>query len=239
MTNVAGSWHNPTGESVRQLSENLWVMERGYVDHGMDVGGKATIIRLPDGRLFVYSCLPLDAESKAKVDSLGIVSAVVAGNSQHIDFIKCWKHYYPDATFISPPGLKATREDMPFDAELSRDGTPHEAYKDEAGTIQQVFLEGCPVMAETVFFHVPSKTMINTDAIFPFPQNIPFGTKVANLFLKFGLKPVLSTFFVKDKQMYRQALEKIVAWDFEKMVSCHGEIVEKDALALFKQWYGL
>lgn len=237
--NDAGSWHNPTGESLREVDENLWVMERGYVDHGMDVGGKTTIIRLPDGRLFVHSCLPMDTETKAKVDALGTVSAVVAGNLQHIDFVKCWKQYYPDATFLSPPGFMEKREDMPFDAELSTDGTAHESYRDEGGTIQQVFLEGCPAMDETVFFHTPTKTMINTDVMFPFPRNIPFGTKIAKFVLRYGFKPVLENFFVKDRPAYKQGLEKIADWKFERMICCHGAIVEKDALDMYRDWYGL
>lgn len=240
VTNNPGSWHNPTGEPLRQLSENVWVMERGYEDHRMDVGGKATIIRLSDGRLFVHSALPLNAEVKAQIDALGTVSAVVSGNTQHVDFVKNWKKYYPNATCIAPPGFMAKRTDVPFDAELSEDSTPHDSYKDDDGTIQQIFLPGCPVMAETAFFHVPSRTMVTTDTIFTFPsQNIPFGTRVANLMLRHAFKPVLWAFYVTDKAAYSQALEKVAAWDFETMVPCHGAIITEDAVEVFKRWHGL
>lgn len=240
VTNNPGSWHNPTGEPLRQLSECVWVMERGYKDTGMDVGGKTTIIRLPDGRLFVHSALPLNAEVKAQIDALGTVSAVVAGNTQHVDFVKNWKKYYPNATFIAPPGFMSGHTEVPFDAELNEDGTPHEAYKDDAGTIEQVFLAGGPIMAETVFFHVPSKTVLTTDAIFTFPsQNIPFGTRVARFMVRRALKPVVWAFYVKDKAAYTQALDKVASWDFETMVPCHGAIIREDAVAVFKRWHGL
>ncbi len=55
------------------------------MDHGMDVGGKTTIIRLPGNRLFAHSVLPLDRETKAAIDAIGTVSIVVAPKTQHID----------------------------------------------------------------------------------------------------------------------------------------------------------
>lgn len=238
--NAPGSWNNPTGQDLRKLCEDVWVMERGYEHFGMDVGGKMTIIRLPDDRLFVHSALPLTPELKYTVDSLGTVSAVVAGNAEHVDFIKCWKGYYLEATCLAPPGLKAKREDVPFDDEVAEDGTLYERYKGEAGSIRQIYVEACSLMSETVFFHVPSKTLMVTDIIFTFPHdNIPFPTRLA----KFGLRnlfvPVVNAFFVKDKGLYRGSLRKIADLEFEKLVPCHDEILTENALRSFKGWHGL
>ncbi len=148
------------------------------MDHGMDVGGKTTVIRVPGNRLFALSVLPLDRETKAAIDAIGTVSMVVAPITQHIDFAKCWKKHYPDTTYLAPPGLKAAKPDLPFDDELITDGSPHESYKDSAGNLKQVYLGSVTFMGETVFFHAPSKTVIVTHLIFKFSsENRPFWTR--------------------------------------------------------------
>lgn len=237
--NAPGTWHNPSGDSLRAVCRDVWVIERGYVDRGVDVGAKCTIIRIPDRRLFVHSALPLDDGLKQAVDELGTVSAVVAGNSQHVDFVACWKSYYPNATCLAPPGLMARRPDVPFDAELSVDGTAHAAYGDADGTIRQVYLGACGVMGETVFFHVPSKTLVVTDLVFTFPEKgLPFGTRFAKWFLRYAFTPVLYVFFVKDKKAYESALEEIEGLGFERIIACHGQIVAEGAVDVFKAWHG-
>lgn len=236
--NNAGSWHNPTGLCVRQLDTDIWVIERGYIDHGMDVGAKATIIRLPNSRLLIHSCLPLDRATKTQVDALGTVSVVVGGNAQHVDFIAWWKQHYPSATCLGPPGLVSSRKDVPFDDELRTDGVAHESYA-EGGVVQQVFVGGCDVMRETAFFHVPSGTLVTTDLVFPFPRNVPFGTWVAGLGLRYVFLPVLKRWFVQDRRVFDEAIRRADEWECRRIVPCHGEVVESGARELFKEWHGL
>lgn len=71
---------------------------------------------------------------------------------------------------------------MPSDGDLSKDGTPHAAYADATGSIRQICVEECPIMGETVFFHVPLKTLLLTDLVFTYPNHgLPFGTQFALL----------------------------------------------------------
>ncbi len=91
VTLTPGSWHNRYGEVLRKLNSDVYLMERGYVDHGMDVGGKTTIIRLPGNRLFAHSVLPLDRETRRP--SNAIRNRVNSGSTKHAAhrFVKCWK----------------------------------------------------------------------------------------------------------------------------------------------------
>lgn len=235
---VPGSWHNRTSEIIRNLSANVWVVERGYVHMGMDMGGKMTIVRLPDRRLFVHSPLPMNAALKTAIDALGDVSAVVAPNTQHIDFVPHWKKHYPNATYIAPPGFKAEKPDFPFDEELSEDNVPNDAFKDAEGTIKQVYIKSAPAMRETVFFHVPSKTLMVTDLMMTIPKKgVPFGTKVGGVMLNVVFKNLYKHMIVKDKQQFDQCLQQIEAFGFETVVPCHGDIVSKDAVNAFKRFW--
>lgn len=231
--NDAGSWHNPTGALLRQLHENVWVVERGYISRGLDAGGKTTIIRLPDNRLFVHSPLPLTAELKADVDAAGVVSAVVAPNANHLSFIGSWARHYPNAAMLSPPTLRASMPNVPFTDELDEHGS-HPSFTDEAGSIRAFYVASFEYMRETMFYHVPSSTLLCTDIIMNFPRNVPFGTKVFDFITAKIFKPLVFRTTTKDALKFHETLDEIEALGFTTLVPCHGEVATENALEVFQ-----
>ena len=235
--NNVGSWHNRSGEGMRMITNDVWVIERGYDTTFVDVGGKTTIIRLPDNRLFIHSPLPVDPNVREEIKNLGTVSAVIAPNDQHIDFVKTWKHYFPEAKIVGPPGIKQQKPDFPFDSEIDKNGLQHESYKDDNDSIKQVYIQGAPFMNETVFYHQPSKTLITTDLFTSLPVDTGIFLKARHMtfgrFFRFLYRRVICT----DRATVEKGLEEIEKWEFERIIPCHGDVVEENALSLFKQWH--
>jgi len=97
---------------------------------------RMAVIRLSDGRLFIWSPVRLTEILRAEVDTLGRVAHIIAPNSLHHLFLVEWKSTYPGAKVYAPPGLRKKRKDIAFDADLGNAPSP-----DWAGEIDQVLMQ--------------------------------------------------------------------------------------------------
>lgn len=73
--------------SLRQIAVDLWVAEQPLRFMAMEVGTRATVIRLRSGALFVHSPIRLDANLQSELTRLGEVHFVVAPNRFHHRFV--------------------------------------------------------------------------------------------------------------------------------------------------------
>lgn len=81
------SWSNPQGSVLTQIADDVWLAERDFYPRlpglqGTDVGCKACIVRLPDGKLWVHAPVELDDSLKAALEELGPVGHIVTPNSK-------------------------------------------------------------------------------------------------------------------------------------------------------------
>ena len=93
-------------------------------------------------------------------------------------------------------------------------------------------LEGVPSMEEHVVFHRPSRTLIVADLFFNFGPQAPAWTRFL-MRLAVGKKhdPGMARSMrltVKDKPALRRSLDAMMAWDFDRVIVGHGEIIESD-----------
>ena len=100
------------------------------------------------------------------------------------------------------------------------------------GHLDAVRLEGAPKLDEVVFFHVPSKSLVCTDLVFNIQS--PRGWAVWPLLKMMGTykRFAMSNFWkllAKDRAKLGECVERVLAWDIERVVVAHGEIVEDDA----------
>lgn len=222
------SWHNKTGEIIRRLDENIWVIERGYIFLGrIDVGGRTTIIKLSDGGLFVHAPLALTKELKEDIDAIGLVTVVIAPNTEHVDFINQWKKFYPHAAYFGPPGSMRKLPNVQFTTELSRDSEPDPMWEEDG--ICQFFISTAPFFNETVFVHTPSKTLLCTDLYWSYPtdSDVPRNTKLWAFAMNKVYKPVYDKVLVKSKSEFKLFLQALLDTGFEKIIPCHGDIIEE------------
>lgn len=235
---VPHSWHNRTGEVVRQLNEFVWVIERGYIFLGtFDVGGRTTLVKLPNGGLFVHAPLALTQSLKHRIDEIGEVRVVVAPNTEHVDFIQQWKAYYPEARYLGPPKSLARLPNVPFDRELSQNNVCDP--KLAGSGISQFFIACAPFFNETVFVHKQTKSLLCTDLFWNYPTDpdVPRTTLLWGWAMNKVFKPVYDRILVKDRQQFISTLREMLSTEFEQIIPCHGYIVESKGRSCLENFF--
>ena len=220
---------------LRRLAEDLWVVERPQSLLGLPVGARMTVMRLATGRLLLHSPLPLDAALRAELDALGPVAYAVAPSRVHRLYAGDVRKAYPDARLWIAPGLEKKRPDLVYEAILG-DEVPAEW----RGEVDQVFFAGRPYENDVAFFHRASRTLVTCDLAFNFGPRAPWRTRVfMGLISSYGrLMPTkLDPLLIRDRRAGRESLERILAWDFDRVVVAHGEVQESDGKALLRDGY--
>jgi hypothetical protein len=220
---------------LTQLAENLWVVERPQTFYGLSVGARMTVIRLAGERLLLHSPVALDAELRGQLDSLGRVCFAVAPNRVHHLHAGEVAQAYPGARLWVAPGLERKRPDLVFEAVLT-----DEAPEEWRGEVAQVFFRGRPYENEVVFFHRASRTLVLCDLAFNFgPRSAAPTRLLMKLLRSYGqLGPSkLDPLLIRDRRAARESLERIFAWDFDRIIVAHGNVLESGGHEILRRGY--
>lgn len=227
---------------LRQIDDNLWVAEQPLKFLGLEVGTRMTVIRLSDNSLILISPIKIDSQTTQQLDSLGIVKYLVAPNLFHYLYLAHCQQIYPQAEIISPPGLSHKQPDLKLGRVLTQDQIEFN------GELEYSFLEGfqafvppkIAIVNEVVFYHPGSKTLIITDSAFNFDNSFPTITQLAARVIGSYqvLKPSwLEKIAVKDKQTLKESIDRVLKWDFHRIIMAHGKIVESNAKSQLSKGY--
>jgi hypothetical protein len=225
----------PNRAPLRQIAEDVWVVERPQSFYGLPVGTRMTVIRLGGDRLWLHSPVALDAELRAELDAIGQVSFVVAPNRLHHLYAGDVAEAYPAARLWVAPGLPRKRPDLAFEAVLSDD-----APAEWRGEIDQIFSRGRPFENEVAFLHRSSRTLMLCDLAFNFGPNAAAPTRLLmKLIRSYGrLGPTtLDRFIVRDDAAARESLKRILEWDFGRVIVAHGDVVESGGKQMLREGY--
>jgi len=229
---TAGSGLNPP---LRELAPNIWIAERPQRFYGLEVGTRMTVIRLAGGRLLLHSPIALDPALRRELDALGRVCFAVAPNRVHHLHAGKVAEAYPESRLWVGPGLERKRPELRFVAVLG-DEAPAE-WKDE---VEQVFFRGRPYENEVVFFHRASRTLIMCDLAFNFGPRTAAPTRLLMKLLRsygrFG-PSTLDPWLIRDRRAARQSLERILAWNFDRVVVAHGDVLESGGREALRHGY--
>ena len=141
---------------------------------------------------------------------------------------------FPDADTYICPGIERKRPDVDFDWFLG-DRAPA-AWE---GVLDQVLVRGNKLIWEVAFLHKPSKTLLLVDLI----ENFTDQTPNVNWLLKLWWKAVFNMWDNpkpapeyqmgwKDKAAARESLQRILEWDFDRIVLAHGDLIETNAKSM-------
>jgi len=211
---------------LRQLHEHLWIAEMPYVFFGVPAGARMTVARR-GGELWLHSPIEISAELRAEIESLGAVTRIVAPNNFHYLHLEEAAQMFPAATIFATP---AVVKKLKIEAQAPE--------KSGDGNLQALRFRGNRAAQETVFFHVPSRTLILTDLSFNLHD---FPTAWAKLAAKIygadrGFGPSrLMKLTTRNKAAARQSIRKILSWDFERIVFSHGAILEENGKEQFQR----
>lgn len=220
---------------LRPLTDDVRVMETDFRFAGLALGGRCTVVRLPDGGLWVHSPVKLEAGVREAVEALGPVRFLVAPNLMHHLSVGAWAEAFPEARVLAPSGLRRKRPELRIDAELGE--APEPGY---AAVFEQTPLRGVPGVDEFAFLHRPSRTLLLTDMAFNIRHSSSWLTRTyLRLSGAYGRLAVtrLEKALVKDRAALRASLERVLAWDFERVVVCHGEVLERGGREALREAY--
>ncbi|MGO9325482.1 MAG: DUF4336 domain-containing protein [Terracidiphilus sp.] len=217
---------------LQEFGENIWIIDGPPVrDMGIMFTTRMVVVKLSSGSLWVDSPVPLPDDTLKLVAELGPVRYILAATPRHVWRLAAWHALFPEAELWAPRATPFTlkKGDLPFIGVLGDE--PPEAWRDDLG---QLALKGNPLIEEVFFLHKPSRTVILDDLIqiHPIVKGKPFRNAliklegVASPHGGVGLDIRLS-FIHRD--LARRSLEKLLSWDFDKLIIAHGPCIERDA----------
>lgn len=199
----------------------------------MTLSTRMTVMRRSDGRLWVHSPILPMPKLKAAIDSLGQVQQVVAPNRSHHLFFLPFMQAYPDAQGYIAPGLAAKRPDLSG----YRDSV--NADREVCGEeLRSVYIEGLPVLNETVWLHLPSRTLIVTDLLFCFGDDIPplnrWVARALGVHRHMGMSRTMR-WMVRDADALRRCVGQLLVMAPERIVLAHDQILEDQVTSRLQQ----
>lgn len=213
---------------LQNLAPDLWVLDHPQrLPGGLRMSTRMALIRLPGGDLWLHSAVPLSDADAAAIDALGPVRHIVAPNLLHHLYLAPARARWPSARVWAPPGLRDKRPDLTIDADL-----PDHAPAAWAGAIEALPIDGAPAIAETVFIHRPTATLIVGDLVFAIHRAEGLRTRLA-----FWLMGVLGgvrqsrawKYLTRDRHAAAAAAERLLREPFDRLVPCHGDVIADGA----------
>lgn len=135
----------------------------------------------------------------------------------------------PDAELWGPPGLPEKLDDLGPIRVFGRDAWPHD------GELAVQLVEGAPKRNEVVLLHRPTRTLYTADLVFnihePSGLLTPLTFRAMGIYKRFAMARMWKR-WVEDRAAFERSLERILAWDFDRIVMAHGEIVTSDGRRL-------
>lgn len=227
---------------LREIDRNIWVAEQPFRYFGLSVGTRMTVIRLANQELAVISPIQVNDALLSQLDELGTMRHIIAPNLYHYLFAADFKKAYPGALAWAVPGLEVKKPDLPIDRIIGNEASflQNEVEFVFFDGLRTLGLTGFDSLNECVFFHGASRTLILTDTAFNFDESFPVITQLATRVLGGyrQLSPLLlERIATTEKEKVRKSVEKVLSWDFERVIMAHGSIVERRGKEQLKQGY--
>lgn len=250
---------------VSPLFYYVWSLTRFTVEgYGTDFGARCTVIRLPDGGLFVHSPVLLTAGLRTALAALGPVRFLAVPTGHHVAFAEQWRAIFPAATCVAFPGARQRLACLSDAIELGSSaggaagaagGGEAVASTDASGdagisvpmgvlvpeVLSWVFLGAERGFQEVAFFHHPSATLVVTDSFFripaPPPGGFPLGARLFFWYLRTLAIPLHSALAWGAKATWRAEAAALVRWAPRRVIPCHGELVLEGAVDALRDFF--
>lgn len=212
------------GRLTEFVPGRIWTKRVPLRFFGLPVGARMTVVRLGDGELLVHSPTSLDDELRADLERLGSVHVIIAPNRFHHLFVTDYLQAFPEAHLYGAATLRPKRPDLPFHGLLDDEAEPD--WRDE---IRQVVVRGIPVLDEVVFLDEASGTLIVSDLLQCVTSADPWLMRlVGRLEGAYGTPTLVRSLrlLTRDRQALRDSVERILEWNFNRIVMAHGPLVE-------------
>lgn len=194
----------------------------------------------------------LDAEVCFLPHTLG--ACVLTNHQQHHIFLGPWHQAYPNAQVLGPETLpekraKQKNENVPFSFVFSK-SKPVETISPEFDAEFDWEYVPAHINKELLFHHKPTRSLITADLMFNLPATEQFSKTgvdaTSGILTKiFGaLQSTKGTAIwqqrtiwygtsASDRKGFSQSVARINKWDFERIIPCHGDVIEGNGKSIF------
>lgn len=220
-------------------------------------------VKMSSGALAVFSPVALTPTVQSTITSLGgRVSYIAAPDLEHHIFLSSWSSAFPSAKILAPEGLAAKRATMSktdssvtavpihttFSASTKSSVTVDAEFDAD---FEYEYVDAHP-NKEIVFFHKPTRTLIQADLLFNLPATEQYS--------KTGIDPATgwaTRIFgaigntrgdakwqrrvswygnsKADREGYNKSMQRIAGWGFENLVPCHGDTILGEGKEVFER----
>lgn len=215
---------------LTRITDDIWGYEQDLrLPLGQRLPSRTTLVRLAGGGILMHSPLGFDEEAAAAIDDLGEVKAIVAPSCIHYLFLAAATKRWPSARVLGAPGLEKKVQGIAFDP-LPRDGVVDGLGDDLV--VRRI--EGVPYITEHVFLDRRTRSLVVTDLVFNLHACPSFGMR---LYLRCmgawqrTAQSLIWRILTKDKAAAAESATAVLAWDFERVVVAHGDVVTENAHA--------
>jgi hypothetical protein len=220
---------------VTPFGEGIWVVEQPFRFLGIPLGARMTVLRYGNGDLLLHSPLEIDDATRREIDALGPVRAIVAPSRLHYLCTNALRRHYPEARVYGSPAFAKRSSGIDFSGILRA-----EAEDAWAGDLDQIPLQGHRFLDEVLFFHRPSRTLVVTDLIASTHRADPWSARlfgrVDGIYERPAL-PVTLRLGFGDRGAARETVDRVLGWDFDRVVLSHGHLIPEGGKALVRRAY--
>jgi hypothetical protein len=205
-------------------SEPAWFESEMRMIPGVHVGLRSFYTEVRGHGVLVS---PVGTSEEEMVVTQRPVALVAPSLLHHLHLRHAIERYQPDALW-GPPGLAAKCPDLGGVHVFGRDRWPF------APELDFALIEGAPLRNEIVLFHAPSRTIYTADLVFnvhaPHGLLTPLAFRAMGIYKRFAVSRMWRS-WVKDKPAFLRSIDRVLAWDFDRIVMAHGEVVEHEGPA--------
>jgi Domain of unknown function (DUF4336) len=222
--------------SLQPFAENVWTVDGAIVRAaGFPFPTRMIVVRLNSRSWWVNSPVSVPRELLDLMAAQGPVSYLVAPTKLHIWRLESWHELFPEAELWAPPQVPRELKGLPFAGILG--DVPPAGWADD---FDQLVFRGNLFVEEVYFLHRKSRTVIFGDFIQNHPpaKGRPFLNallKLAGVAFPEGGVPIDIRLSFTNRCLARRSLEKLLSWDFDKLILAHGVCVEQDARAFVRR----
>ena len=212
---------------------------------------------MQSGALAVFSPTALTPEVRSTVESMGNrVGYIAAMDFEHHIFVGEWAAAFPSAKILGVEGLPEKREQDKSTAGNKFEHVWTQKNKVDMKVDSEFDAEfdyeyvGSHANKELVFCHKPDKTLIEADMMFNLPAKEQYSRTgedpTSGLWTKLfiGLQNTMgkATWQKRflwyaasspDRKGFNQSAQKIASWDFDRIIPCHGDVIETGGKGIF------
>ncbi|HYF56761.1 MAG TPA: DUF4336 domain-containing protein [Salinarimonas sp.] len=235
---------DPPLDTLKPVADDVWIVDSGPIrPGGLALPVRMTVIRFPDGSVWLHSPTRWDGKLQKELEALGPIRFFVAPNVAHWTYLKEWQERVPGAATYVAPGLRDRPQVKGAGVRLDHD-LGDEAPDRWRDLIEQVLIKASFGFREVAFFHRASRTLILTDLVQSLePGKLPLATRLfaqaTGVTAPKAQPPAYLRLALRlGGAETREAVERLVALQPERVIFAHGRWFERDGATRLREALG-